>query len=215
MITTLTLGFAMLSPAHAAKCDAYLRKAETAQSQELVKAFNDLATCEKETAERNFTRFMTRATDSEVLTQLSLAAIENDIWTPVWSMPGKIKSYEARDIIAGGIGGACTENEKVVTFLQGAYAGLKDIDFQQWDDALLACESPELMTWMTGKIEDPPDRPFDAKFNTLMTVYTKKKGADALGSLQKGAIDAAQSGGPYNTILQQMNAAVTPTLGDI
>jgi len=175
--------------------------------------YGELGQSDRTTAEKNFTRFMTRAGDADTLATLSLVAIENQIWTPVWAMPAKIKSYEARDIIAQQIGEACADQEVVITFLKGAYAGLRDIDFQQWDNALLACENPSLDSWMVSQVENPPDKMFDGKFDTLMGVFVKKRGAEALPHLAKGAIDAAASSGPFNTILQQMDAAVAPEFG--
>ncbi|HCH61905.1 MAG TPA: hypothetical protein DFR83_03810, partial [Deltaproteobacteria bacterium] len=47
----------------------------------------------------------------------------------------------------------------------------------------------------------------------LVGIHTDKARAEALGSLTRGAIVAADNGGPFDTILMQMDAAVTPALG--
>ena len=216
MLPSLLLSASLLSPAQAGKCDAILKKAGSATGDALVQTFTQLIKCDPKLAEDNFTAaFMTRADEAEVLTQLSLAAIDAQIWTPVWAMPGKIKSYEARDIIADQVGAACVEHPQVITFLQGAYAGLRDVDFQQWDDALLSCEDASLDAWLVEQAENPPDKTFDAKYDVLIAAFVKKKRAAALPHLAKGALDAANSNGPYNTMLQQMEAAVTPPMGEV
>lgn len=215
MLTSLLLSVSLLSPAQAGKCDAYLKRVDTTSGAALVQLFAQVATCDAKLAEDNFTRFMTRADDAEVLTNLSLAAIDAQIWTPVWAMQGKIKSYEARDVVADQVGAACGEHPQVVTFLKGAYAGLREVDFQQWDDALLSCESPELDAWMLSEVESPPEKAFDGKFDTLVAAFVKKKRAAALPHLAKGALAAATTNGPYNTMLQQMEAAVTPPMGEV
>ena len=213
MFTSLLVGITLITPdAAAGKCDSYLRQANSTSGSSLIRAFERLASCDSTMAEQNFHQIMTRATDAESLTNLSIAAINGNIWSPVWTMLGKISSYEARDAVAESIGQECSSNDKVVTFLQGAYAGLKDIDFQQWDDAFLSCDSASLSDWMIQQIENPPEKMFDGKFEKLVDILVAQKGRDALPYLITGAINAADNG-PYNKMLEAMNIAVTPTLG--
>lgn len=197
------------TPAQAGACDALVKKADSATGAELVTTYRSLVKCDKTAAEENFIQFMQSAKDADALVDLSMAAIDLDVWPPVWGMIGKISSYEARDEVAGRIGEACATHPKVVPFLQGAYFGLRDLDFTQWDDAFRSCTSPELMTWITQQVESPPNKQFDDKFNTIMTVFAKSKKAEALPSLTKGAIKAAKSG-PFNAILDQMDTAISP-----
>jgi hypothetical protein len=209
-----TLTFLLLaSPAHAGKCDYLLRRADTYTGAKLVKAYAEAVRCDKVFAEQSYTRFMSSANDADTLVGLSMAALDANIWNPVWTQLSKIQSYDARDEIADRIGSSCLENERVVSFLQGAYFGLRGIDFQQWDDAFISCEAPGLDTWLTTQIENPPNRIFDEKYNALMTIFVAKLGSGALPSLATSAIKAAAAG-PYDAVLMQMDSAVAPELGD-
>ena len=214
MLPALLISATLLNPAHAGKCDTYLRRADSSSGQALINNFNSLAKCDSTLAEDNFVRFMTRATDADTLASLSLAAIDAEVWSPVWAMPGKIKSYEARDIVTAAIGEACAENESVVTFLKGAHAGLREVEFARWTDAMISCENEGFDTWLTGQVEAPPAKAFDGKFETLLKVYLKRtEGAAALPHLQTGAIAAAGNGGPYDALIRAMSDSVTPSLG--
>jgi hypothetical protein len=213
MLTSILVGITLMTPdASAGKCDPILKQAQRSSGTNLVRAFERLAACDSSMAENNFHQIMTKATDAESLTGLSLAAINSDIWTPVWTMPGKISSYDARDEITNAIGGQCESNEKVITFLQGAYAGIKAIDFQQWDDAFVACNSSTLTDWMLQQIENPPEKLFDDKFDKLVDILVLRQGSAALPHLTAGAIKAADNG-PYNKMLEAMRNSVNPNLG--
>ena len=214
MFSSLALAIALTAPAHAGTCDPLVKKADTAQGQDLADAFKALVTCDKSLADDNFVKFMASAKDSDALVGLSLVAVDMDVWPPVWGMIAKITSYDARDEVAGRIGEACATHPKVVPFLEGAYFGLKDIDFAQWDAAFRSCDSPDLMTWMTTQVETPPNKPFDDKFNTVMTAFSKKQKAAALPSLTTGAIKAAK-GGPFDAMLDQMDQAISPEGADV
>jgi hypothetical protein len=213
MIVTLAVALAALTPtANAGKCDALIKKADTAPVADLPKAFEAAAACSAEEASAAFPRFLSRATDSEVLVQLSLVAINRDIWNPVWTMLGRISDYSTRDIISGQVGEACTTNPKVVTFLQGAYVGLRGLDFQQWDDAFQTCQAPELRAWMDQQISNPPTGSYDEKYEQLLGIYINVKRAEALPGLKTAAL-AALSDGPFDAILLKMEEAVAPRLG--
>lgn len=201
------------SSAWAGPCDVHAKKADSATGPALTAAYKDLVKCDKSLAEANFVKFMASAKDSDSLVELSLAAIDADIWTPVWTMIGKITDYEARDEVAGNIGLACASHPKVPKFLQGAYFGIRDIEFSQWDDALMTCESPDLLAWMATQMENPPTSSYDEKFSTLAHAYAKRQGAAALPTLAKGALKAAKEG-PYDAILTQMDEAVAPSMGE-
>ena len=111
------------------------------------------------------------------------------------------------------VGEECTQNPKIVKFLESSYLALRDIEFERWKKAFISCSDEGLAKWMQGQVEKPPAKQFDEKFNALVGIYTEKARTDALPSLTKGAIAAADNGGPFDTILMQMDAAVTPALG--
>lgn len=213
MFIALASVLAVTGSALAGPCDAFVKKADTAKGAELVSAYNSLLKCDKKAAEDQFVKFMTSAGDADTLVAISLAAIDASVWNPVWSMVGKISSYEARDEIADRVGAACQEHPQVLGFLQGAYFGLRDIDFRQWDDAFVSCESPKLLEWMTQQVEAPPEKQYDEKYNTLITVYTRRQGPAALPSLTTAALKAVK-GGPLDALLAQMDASVAPELGE-
>ncbi|MDG1480838.1 MAG: hypothetical protein P8R54_14680 [Myxococcota bacterium] len=213
MFTSILVGITLMTPdASAGKCDSLLKQSRSASGSNLIRTFERLATCDSTMAENNFHQIMTRATDAESLTNLSMAAINADIWSPVWTMPGKISSYEARDEITNAIGGQCASNDKVVTFLQGAYAGIKAIEFQQWDDAFVSCESAPLNDWMVQQIENPPEKLFDDKFDKLVDIIVEKQRSAAVPHLITGAIKAADNG-PFNKMVDSISAAIIPNLG--
>ena len=196
--------------AFAGKCDALVKKASTAKGDDLVAAFESLLECDKAEAEASFDEFMRNAAEVGLITRISLASIDAEAYTPVWNMMEKIPDYSARDGIAKGIGEACAEHDKVNTFLQGAYFGLRDIQFGQWDDALVTCQSESLTGWMDGIVAKPPTTSYDEKYNTILSAYVKRKGPDALSALEKAAIQAANNGGPFNAVIEKMELAVQP-----
>lgn len=213
--TTLSLALALPSgAAQAATCKSQLAKADKAQGAATVPAYAALMACDQSIAADHFEKIMQNAGDAETLVSLSMIAIEADQWNPVWSMLGKINDYNAQDDVSFLIGQQCAENEKVASFLQGAYFGLRDIEFARWDDALVTCVSPSFDAWMIGKITEPPDKLFDEKWNAVATAFVEKLGAAALPHLATGAIKAAEIGGPYEAILIHMNNTVEPALGD-
>lgn len=198
--------------ASASACDGLVSRAEKASGAAVAAAFTEVAACDKQVAEDNYTRFMARATDADSLVALSAAAIESDVWNPVWLQLGKISDYEARDIVAEEVGASCTDSAKVVSFLQGAYFGLRDTDFARWKEAFAACESSDLGQWLEAQVAKPPNRQFDDKFDALMGFYVNRAGAEALPTLTKAATAAADAG-PFDAILIKMDEAVAPALG--
>lgn len=208
MIASLLL---LIANAQAA-CDKQIAAVKAADSGSVAAAYADLAACDKVTAEASFNDALGKATDTDSLTALAQVAIDKDLWKPMWSALGKISSYDARDEVAQAVGASCGEKPKVVAFLQGAYFGLRDIEFQQWDDAFVACGDTALVEWMEKQVKTPPKKHFDEKFVNLMAIYVKKKHEEALPALTLGAIAAAEAG-PYDAMLFKMGEAVQPEMG--
>lgn len=212
MLATLALGLLASSPAQAGKCDSIIRRVDSASGAKVAAVFEQAVKCDKGEATDNFARFMTRATDSDALVALSLVAIDNGIHDPVGKMPGKISDYDVRDAISGQIGASCGEHPGVVTFLKASYYSLRGLDFAQWDDGFLACDSPEIDTFLAEQIGKPPSNSYDEKYDQIMAIWVERKGAGAIPALQTAAIAAAE-GGPYDAILMKLEEAVAPDLG--
>lgn len=209
MLTVLTLS----TIAHAGACDGELAKISSLSAETVAASYASLLQCDKAAAETNFNRYLEKATDSDALLRLSMAAIDGNTWKPLWSALGKITSYEARDEVARRVGSACTTNAKVVSFLEGAYFGLRDIEFQQWDDAFTACPDSGLWQWMDKTVASPPDKMFDEKYDALLGVYARTRKVEALPALTTAAQKAAASG-PFDMILAKMGDAVAPGIGE-
>jgi hypothetical protein len=201
------------NPAEAA-CEKQVAQAERTQGVAVAEAYKAIVACDAKVAKQSFPKVMQNAGDSEALIALSMVAIDAEIWNPVWEMLGKIPDYDARDVVADGIGKQCAEDDTVVKFLQGAYFGLRDIDFQQWDDALVSCQSESFDGWVVQTVENPPAKVFDEKYAKVAEVYVARNGAAALPALANGAQAAAKNGGPFDAILALMDQAVAPELGE-
>ena len=212
MIVTILM-MAVAQPAHSATCDVPLKAANNAPKEKLSTAYRDLAKCDPALAEKTFPSLITKADDSDSLSALFLAAVDTDAWNAVWATISKISDYTARDVVAEDIGAKCVDNPKVVQFLQGGYFALKDVDFKQWDDAFIACQSPKLDEWIVKQVDSPPKARFDEKYDTLLQVFGKKQHANALPHMASAAIKASEDG-PFEGILGQMDAAVAPEIGD-
>ncbi len=197
-----------LQNAQAASCDHFARKASTTRGDSLVAAYKDFLSCDKSAAEKAYPEFMKASSEVDTLVRLSLTAIRAQAFTPVWKMMDKIPDYSARDEVAEGVGLSCATEPTVITFLQGAYFGLRDIQFQQWDDAFVACENADFDAWLQERVSDPPASSYNDKYNTVVTIYVKRKGADSLTALERAAVDAATKGGPFNTIIEFMSDSV-------
>jgi hypothetical protein len=204
---------ALPAPALAGSCDALVAKASTAEGDALVKAYQELLACDKAEAEAAYNDFLQQTGDVETLTALSLAAIDAKAYAPVWNSLDKIKDYGTRDEAAKAIGAACTEHPEALVFLKGAYFGLKDIQFAKWDEAYAACPSEDIDAWLEGLIKKPPETSYDEKYNTLLSIWVKRKGKGALEVLTQAAITAAGNGGPFNAVLEAMDRAVQPEYG--
>ncbi len=203
---------ALAAPAVAsANCDALVKKAATVKGDALVSTYKALIKCDKATAEGAYLEFLKGTGDVPTMTALSLAAIDAQIFMPVWTSLEKVKDYSARDETAAAIGAACETNPQVIVFLKGAYLGLKAIQFSQWDDAFAACPSAEIEGWLQARVEDPPASSFDEKYNSVLQIWTDRKGSAAMGALKGAAIKAAGNDGPFNSVLEAMDRSVQPT----
>jgi hypothetical protein len=197
-----------------AACNSLVRRASASSGKSLAKNFAALARCSSDEAEIQFENLLPRAKTVEDLVALSMSAIESDVWTPVWRvLSHDALDYEVRDQVAARIGANCVKNPKIVAFFKGAYFALRDIEFQQWDDGMIACMDPGWATWLDQQAANPPQSTFDEKYNALLNVLTSRKGADALTVLEQAAIKGAAAG-PFNSILIQMEAAVQPGIGE-
>jgi len=210
LLLAATLGS---SPAEAS-CQYLVRRANASSSTTLARNFTSLAKCSQQEAEASFNDLLPRAKSVDTLVDLSMAAIETEVWTPVWRvLSHDALDYDVRDQVAAVIGQKCTENTKIVAFLKGAYFGLRDLEFQQWDDALVACQDADWGAWLSQQAQNPPASMFDDKYNALLSVVGTRLKADALPVFTQAAIKAAESG-PFDAILMQMESAVQPGIGE-
>ena len=199
--------------AHSASCDKHIAAVKSSDSESVAGAFAALAACDQRTAEASFNDALAKATNADALTALALVAIDKEVWKPMWSALCRISSYEARDEVAHAVGMACAdENTKVVRFLQGAYLGLRDIEFQQWDDAFVSCVDSGLTVWMDKEVRTPPNKRFDEKFVNLMAIYVKRNREAGLPALTASAIKSAESG-PFDAILFKIGESVAAEMG--
>jgi len=209
----ILVGLLSSNPAEAA-CESLVRRASASSGSSLATNFKALARCSQDEADAAFDSLLPRAKNVDTLVALSMAAIEVDVWNPVWRVLGHdALDYDVRDQISDQIGSRCGTNPKIVAFLKGAYFALRDIQFQQWDDALIACQSPDIEQWLIQQAEKPPASMFDEKYNALLGVVGARLGTDALPVFATAAIKAANDG-PFDAILMQMDAAVQPGIGE-
>ncbi len=206
---------AVLSSAPAdAACSSQVRRAHASSGSALATNFASLARCSTDEAEIQFDSLLPRAKTVKDLVSLSMSAIESDVWTPVWRvLSHEALDYDVRDQVARRIGESCASNPKIVAFFKGAYFGLRDLEFQQWDDGMVACQSPDWAAWLAETSKNPPASMFDEKYNALLGVLTTKSGPDALPVLVTAAIKGADNG-PFNAILMAMEASVQPGIGE-
>ena len=200
------------APALAGPCDTLINKATSLEGEALVANFEEVLACDKGEAEAAYLAYVKQSKDVETLAALSLAAIENQAFDPVWKSLEKV-DYASRDDVATAIGATCTDNPNVIVFLKGAYFGLRNMRFSQWDDAYAACPSEEVDAWLEGLVTKPPESAYDEKYGTILSIWTDRRGADALTALEKAAVVAAGNGGPFSAILEAMNTAVAPAYG--
>lgn len=205
-LTLLPMPFA----AYGGPCDALVKKAGSAKGTELVGAYKSLLTCDHAVAEDAYDTFMKGSGDVDTLVALSIVAIEGKATGPVLKMLDKIPDYSARDEVAKGIGAACSSHPLVVSFLQGTYAGLGDIQFSQWNDAFVSCDVPGLQAWLESTATSPPASTYNEKYATILSSLARRSGPAALPTLEKAAIAADKNDGPFGIIMDKMSEAVRP-----
>lgn len=208
------LGAALFSAPASAACEKEVSAAQKASGTAVAPAFKKIIACDAKIADQTYPTLLGKTEDLDGLMALSMVAIENDVWNPVWQMPGKISDYGVRDEVTAALGAKCSENEKVVSFLQGAYFGLRDIEFARWEDALVTCQSEAFDTWLVSTVTNPPAKAFDDKYAKVLDIYVKRQGAQALPTLSQAGIKAAENEGPFSAVLTAMDDSVAPSLGE-
>jgi hypothetical protein len=199
-----------LATASAGPCDPLLAKANSTPRAELPALFAEVARCDKDVAASSFDAFMRVSNEVDVLVDLSNKAIEAEIYNPVWDMLERIPDYTVREQVARRVGAVCQENVGVLPFLRGGYYAMNERAFGMWSEAFVTCGSQELTTWLTTQIADPPARTYDAKYSAILAATVERLGEDALGPLERAAIAASDRGGPFTSVLEKMQEAVTP-----
>lgn len=213
MITMVLAAVLGSNPAEAA-CGYQVRRAAASSGAALATNFAALARCSTDEAEMQFDSLLPRAKTVKDLVGLSMSAIESDVWTPVWRvLSHDALDYDVRDQVAQRIGEECTSNAKIVTFFKGAYSGLRDLEFQQWDDGMVACQSADWDSWLAETAKNPPSSLFDEKYNAILNILTLKEGPDALPIFVHAAVKGADNG-PFNAILTAMETSVQPGIGE-
>lgn len=207
----VALGVALVpSTANAGKCDYIAKKADSAKGASLVSAYKQMLRCSADEAKASYVDFMKNSGDIDTLIDLSVTAINGKAYAEVWGSTDKMTDFSQRKDLAKGVGAACKDNAEVVTFLKGAFFGLRPIQLGHWADAYVTCESDEIATFIEAQIKAPPKRTFDEKYNTVLKIWTDRNGKAALPVLGEAAVVAAAEG-PFNAVLDAMNASVQPT----
>lgn len=197
------------SAAFAGRCDTLAKRAASAKGDAAVTAWRNIATCDAALGQAEFPRSMKNAGSVESLVPLSLAAIELDLFQPVWEMMHKLPSEHRADV-ATGIGAACEATPKVRVFLQGSFAGLRGPDFLRWQPAYDACGDAELVTWVEGEVATPPASPYNDKYNALANILIHHKGHEALPTLEQAAIKAGAGEGPFSMLSELIQSIAKP-----
>ena len=148
---------ATLGPSTAeASCQYLVRRANASSRFHLARNFTSLAKCSQQEAEASFNGLL--------LARRVSIHWSTSVWPPSRRRSGHpygaclshdALDYDVRDQVATVIGREGTENLKIVAFLKGAYFGLRDLEFQQWDDALVAYQDSD---WETGSPSKPRRR---------------------------------------------------------
>lgn len=208
-LATTTMLALLSTGATAGTCEALVDKHVSMAGSALLDGFAAVVQCDKAVAEASYTEFMKASGDVETLVGLSMVAVNNEMFTPVWHMLDKVP-YANRDDVAAGVGAECVDSDALLPFLQGAFYGLKGVQFDQWEEALVTCPKSEVADWLEGVVKAPPSKSYDDKYDTMTSAYIKRLKVDALPVLQGAAITAAGQGGPFNALVDAMNTAIRP-----
>ncbi len=188
-----------LSAAWAANCQPLAAKASTVKGDAVAPAYKALVACDKVLAEQVFPDFLRATGDVDSLVALVNVAVDSGIYKPV---AGALESVaSARGEIAGAVGSGCAEHPAVVPFFQATYADSRARAFASWRDGVVACRTPEVDAWLATVVVAPPDEIVSDRYATALAAYGYHKGKDALPDLQKAAVAAATSRGPFRDVL--------------
>jgi hypothetical protein len=204
----------LVSPALAVEqepdCKAKLAAIDKTDKEGLPSLFAEVAQCDKKLAADSFNRFMREGDDTAVLVDLSLKAVEHEIYEPVWDMLEQIADYQVREEIARRVGAMCRDNVGVLPFLRGGYYAMNERAFGMWSEAFVTCPSEELTEWLVTEIASPPARTYDDKYNSLLGALVDRQGPKSLSSLEQAAIASSERGGPFSSVLEKMQDAARP-----
>ena len=208
-------------PAHAA-CESIVKSASSLQRHLVAPTYAKLIDCDAKIAKSQFNDFLKAGGDTVTISELAMVAIERDLYSPVWGMFEEFSDYidySQRKDIATVIGAACTDSNKVLPFLQGAYFGLGTRQFDQWRPAFEACGSEALTQWMGKTASSPPNTAYDNKYGNLCEIYVDRLNRESLPFLETAMRQAVQNGGPVRDLIEKMADALRPqefgaTLGE-
>jgi hypothetical protein len=199
--------------ASAGPCDAAVARGAAARGADVAPAFQAVLACDRAQAEAGFGAMVRNAGDVESLLPLSLAAIDAEMYGPVWEIAEVIRDYGQKNTLARGIGSACADHPNVAPFVQGAYFGLRGPAFTTWAKALETCESAALREFVATTAGRPPAVPYDEKYAAVVDAYVADQGAAAIDTLKAAAVAAAGTGGPYDALLGALESAARPRGG--
>lgn len=190
-------------------CEAQSKALEAAQGEAVATAYTALLACDATKGKEAWPAAMKKTGDVTALGALAVAAIDAGLDAEVHAMLDEIADYAAKEETARYIGGTCTTDPKVETFVVGLHDALKDRAFVGWAGALRSCGSDAVTEKLEALAAAPPPREFDDKYATVVDLYATKKKAAALPVLEKAAATAS-SGGPFVVVIDAMVKAVTP-----
>lgn len=193
-----------------AACEAEGAALDAASGAAVAPAFNALARCNPGVAPERFAAAVKQTGDTESLAALAQGAIGLGLNDVVYGMLETIPDYAARTDVARMLGSRCADDPKVLAFVSGAHAALKDRAFVGWSPALASCPADGLTAELQRLAAEVPQRAFDDKYAKVVDLYAERKKAEALPVLEEAAVAAAK-GGPYPVVVDAMAKAVTPS----
>jgi hypothetical protein len=205
-----------VTTALAAPCDAQVARIDSLPPADVARAATSLAACDTTLVDANFLRLVKRATDEDALVALFLAAIDAEATGAVGPALAKLPSrvttedgteYDLRDAVSMRIGEACADHPRVAPYLTTTHTALKNVEFQQWDDAWVACTDPALQAYATRAVLATPASSYEERYASLVAMFVKKSGPAALPTLGEAAVKAAKDGGPFDALLEAMSKA--------
>lgn len=207
------IGIAVLTFAQTAEaaCERELKALEGTQGEAVAGAYGKLAACDAAKAQEAFPAAVKRSGDVESLTELAVVAIGAGNTGAVQGLLELLPQdqYTAREETARAIGSRCGSDPKIEAFVLGLHDALKDRAFVGWAGALRSCDTDAVTQELERLAAAPPARAFDDKYATVVELYARKRGAEALPVL-KGAAAASAKGGPFPVVVDAMVKAVTP-----